>query len=146
MPSRALLGVEDAAGWSIKVMSVFAQVAILVALFIAAVFLYVRMDRWIQERYDATETGLVGGLPMSAMYRRLFLTLRVMPPIAVLAISLGFLGFGWILLAEAIDNESAKLLAYLGALVALVTALGWLILTPFMYVHLTARVRQAEAD
>ena len=55
-------------------MSVFNEVAILFALFIAAAFLYVRMGRWIQERYDATETGLVGGVPMSAMYRRLFLS------------------------------------------------------------------------
>jgi hypothetical protein len=129
-----------------EVMSGFTELAILVALFIAAVFLYVRMDRWIQERYDAVETGLIGGVPMSAMYRRLYLNLRVMLPSAVLVISLGFLGFGWILLAEAIDSESARLLAYVGALVAAVTAFGWLVLTPFMYVHLASRVRQAEAD
>jgi hypothetical protein len=127
-------------------MSEITELAILVALFIAAVCLYVRLDAWIQERWDAVETGLVGGVPMSPRYRRLILTARAKLQMTVLVVSVGFLAFGWMLLADAMDSESAKLLAYLGTFVAAVTALGWLILAPFVYAYLASRVRQAEAD
>ena len=127
-------------------MSDLNEIALVVALFIAATFLYFSMDRWVQERYDAAETGLAGGVPVSQGFRRLLLTTRVMPALATVVIVMGFLGVGWMFIGEAIDSESAKLLAYLAAFVASVTAFGWLVVGPFVYAHLASRVRQAEAD
>jgi hypothetical protein len=127
-------------------MSDLTEVALVVALFIAASFLYFSMNRWVQERYDAVETGLAGGAPMSTGFRRLQLTTQVMPSIATVVIIMGFLGVGWVFIGEATDSEGAKLLAYLAAFVASLTAFGWLVVGPFVYAHLVSRTRQAEAD
>ncbi len=127
-------------------MSDLTEVALVVALFIAATFLYLSMNRWVQERYDAVETGLIRGVPMSPDFRRLQLTTQVMPALATVVVVMGLLAIGWMLTAEAIDSESAKLLAYLAAFVASTTAFGWLVVGPFVYAHLVSRTRQAEAD
>jgi hypothetical protein len=69
-----------------------------------------------------------------------------MPALATVVVVMGLLAIGWMLTAEAIDSESAKLLAYLAAFVASTTAFGWLVVGPFVYAHLVSRTRQAEAD
>lgn len=125
-------------------MSDFTEVAILVALFIAGIYVYILMERLAQERYDATETGVIGGVPMSAKYRRFYLTVRVMPATAAVVINVAFLAMGWWLLAEAVDSENARRLAYLGTFLASVVAFAWLIVAPFLYAHLASRVREAE--
>ena len=127
-------------------MSDLTEVALVFTLFVAAAFLYLSMDRWVHEGYEVVESGLVRGAPMSPEFRRMLLAVRVMPAVAVVVIVMGFLAIGWMFTAEAINNESAKLLAYLGAFVASTTAFGWLVVAPFSYAHLARRVRQAEAD
>jgi hypothetical protein len=66
-------------------MSNFTELAILVALVIAAAVVYVLMDRLIQNHYDAAETGITRGVPMSVQYRRLLLTTRLVPAIGTTA-------------------------------------------------------------
>jgi hypothetical protein len=127
-------------------MSNFTELAILVALVIAAAVVYVLMDRLIQNHYDAAETGITRGVPMSVQYRRLLLTTRLVPAIAVFVAFLVLIAIGWMLLANGTNDEDVKFFAHLGTFMFSIGAFGWLAIAPFVIVHLARRVRQAEAD
>jgi hypothetical protein len=129
-----------------EVMSGFTELAILVALFIAAAVVYILMDRLIQNHYDAAETGIARGVSVSVRYRRLLVGTRLVPAIVVLVSFLLLVAIGWVLLADGASDENAEFFAYLGTFMFSIGAFGWLAIGPFMVVHLARRVRQAEAD
>jgi hypothetical protein len=57
-----------------------------------------------------------------------------------------FMAAVWILIAQSIVIEEARLVSYGFAFVDLGSALGWFLLSPFWYIELRSTLRQAEAD
>jgi len=146
MPSRAVFECRGAADGRMEVMSGFTELAIMVALFIAAAVVYILMDRLIQNHCDAAETGIARGVSVSIQYRRLLVGTRLVPAIVVLVSFLVLVAIGWMQLANGTNNENVKFFAHLGTFMFSIGAFGWLAIGPFMVVHLARRVRQAEPD
>jgi hypothetical protein len=121
-------------------------IALIMGLFIAAMLVYVLLDRTYQNRLDAVASGFVQGVRAPAGYRELLLYTRLLPFVSVVVSPLLFCGIGWIMLAEEIADQGVRLLAYLAVFVVACAAVGWLSLCTVQFLYFRRLLRQAESN
>ena len=112
---------------------------------VPGMFLYLFLDRTYQNRMDAVATGFVNGVRVSAAYRVLLLYSRMVPIILLAVTCFVLWGVGFLLLARAVTDDDVRLLAYMGAFINAVAALGWLFIGGAQVVYCRSTLRQAEA-
>jgi predicted secreted protein len=127
-------------------MSNFYAIGLIMALFIAAGFVYVYLDRTLQDRYDAIATGVIRGVPVTVEYRQLLLYTRLLPAIVVVVSMLSFWALGCLLLARNTSGEEVRLFGYLAAFIISWGVVGWIVLGGAVFFHLRSMSLQAEAD
>jgi predicted secreted protein len=127
-------------------MSDFYAVALIMALFVPSCFVYVYLDRTLQDRYDAIATGVVRGVQVTGKYRQLLLYTRLLPAILVVVTIMSFWALGFLMLAENAGAEEARLFGYLAAFLVGWGVVGWIVLGGAVFFHLRSVSLQAEID
>jgi len=127
-------------------MSNLYPIGLLVALAIVAMFVYSYLDRKVRLEANPIVTGFIQGVSVSMKHRSLLLNTRWLPSVTAVVAYQSGMALGWLLIGRNASDEEVRLFAYLVAFLAGITALGWIFLAPFWYLHLASVLRQAEAD
>jgi len=127
-------------------MSDFNAVAVITAVILVDVFVYLYLDRWLEERVDTIVTGVVRGAPVPIEHRWTLLQLRLVFLLAMQIVLQGIVSLSLLLLGRYVNTEEVALLAYLGSFFAFTAVLGWTVMGPVLYFRLAKTLRQAEAD
>jgi hypothetical protein len=127
-------------------MSDFSAVAVIIALLLVDVFVYLYLERWFEERVDTIVTGVIRGVPVPIEHRWMLLQTRLVFLAAILILMQGMGSLGMLLLGRSVSTEEVALFAYLGSFFAFTAVVGWLLVIPFWFFRLARLLRQAEAD
>ena len=145
MPSRAVSR-DQHATMGIGHMSDTTGIVLIAAYFFPGVYIYFLLDRMIKDRENEIVTGVVRGVDVSIVYRRL--SLYTYWATVVIA-RLGFLPpliLAYLVTAEKVDDEGVKLLAYVAAFYTAIGLLAAMALAVMGYVHCVSVLRRAEAN
>jgi predicted secreted protein len=121
-------------------------IELLVALFFASIFVYAYLDSMVRLEANPVVTGVIQGVPISAKYRRLLLHSRWVGSVAVTIAYLCTVAMGFALTGMDIDAEKPRLFAWMGAFLAALAAMSWILQAPGSYLHLRSMLRQTEAS
>jgi hypothetical protein len=127
-------------------MSDFSAVAAITAVILVDVFVYLYLDRWIQERVGTIVTGTIQGIQVSVEHRWMVLQTQSVFLVAILILLQGSVSLGLLLLGRSVSTEEVALFAYLNSFFAFTAVLGWAAIAPFWFSRLARLLRQAEAD
>jgi hypothetical protein len=109
-------------------MSDFAALSAISLLFVLGTSVFFYLSNKTNDLGYQILTGVVGGAPIPAK-QRLFMLYNHWAPYGSGVVSVGvFLTFAQLQFATHAGNENVKLLAYMAAFLAAVSALGWLVL------------------
>lgn len=117
-------------------MSTFAALGMLVALFVANVFLLVVLDRWIDAAVETIVTGVVRGIRIPMAHRRRLLQANFLTTMSGYIAAEAVLVVGWILMGRHAAHEEVRLLAYLFAFPNAVAVGSLLLHLPIYYRYL----------
>jgi hypothetical protein len=126
-------------------MSSFVEVGMLMALFVANVFLIVVMDRWLDAIAKTIVTGVVRGVQVPMAHRRRLLQVNFLTTMSGYCGAQAVLVIGWIVIARQTAHEDVRLVAYLFGFPNAVGVASWLFALPVYYRHLRELLRHAEA-
>ena len=127
-------------------MSNFVAMGVIVALFIANVFLVVTLDRWVHEIVETIVTGVVRGVQVPIIYRRRILQVNFLTTTSGIFAANAALTIGWIVMGRSATDEEAKWVAYLFAFPNAMGAAGWFFAFLLYYRHLAGILREAEDE
>jgi hypothetical protein len=143
MPSRAASRLSKQ--WEIF-MEGFTTMALVFGFGLVNAFLYILMDKWVEDRADAVAGGVARGIPLSIQHRWWNLQIRFVICAGTVTTGLGFLAAGWFMIGRNASLEDARWFAYTAAFINLVGVFGWSVICPIWYRRLQSLLRQAEAD
>jgi predicted secreted protein len=127
-------------------MSSFTEVVLITAVFSPGMYIYLLLDRMRKDRENEIVTGVVRGVGVSTLYRRISLysywATAVCVQLGYTLISI----IAFLVMAENVDDEGAKLVAYMFAFFSAIGLLGAMALAVMGYIHCVSVLRQAEAD
>lgn len=127
-------------------MSEFTEVAILVALFIAAAFVFMIITKMTNDLGDQIVTGFILDHPISIERRWLMLYSRWIA-YAMTAVAVPFfLALAAAMMADHVGHADSRLLAYLAAFCLSIASCTWLILGSVHFMSYRRLLRQAKAD
>lgn len=126
-------------------MSDVEAIGLITGVILVGVFLYLYVDKWLEERVDTIVTGVVRGVVVSIEHRRMLLQTRLKFLVIIQIFLQALVSLGLWLLAGAVSNEGAALYAYLGSFFFFSAVLGWSVLFPSWYRYLARVLRQAES-
>jgi hypothetical protein len=127
-------------------MSSFTEVVLITAVTSPGMYIYLLLDRMIKDRESEIVTGIVRGVTVSTVYRRFSLyTYWAAPVIIRLGYTLVWI-IAFLVMAENVDDEGAKLVAYVFTFFSAIGLLSAMALAVMGYIHCVSVLRQAEAD
>jgi phage shock protein PspC (stress-responsive transcriptional regulator) len=127
-------------------MSDLAAIVLIMVIGLAHFYVFILLDRMRKERENEIITGVIGGVAVSTRYRWLSLyTSWISPATMQLGISV-LMVIVYLVMAENVDDEGVRLVAYSVAFFGSIGVLGSLMMSALGYVHLASVVRQAESD
>ena len=109
-------------------------------------FLYMLMDKWVEDRADAVASGVSRGVPLSIRHRWWNLQIRFVICAGTATTMLGMFAAGWFMIGRNASLEDARWFAYTAAFINLVGVLGWSVNWPLLYSSQRSVLREAEAD
>jgi len=124
----------------------FNAIGLTVGLILVNAFVFISMDKWVQDRSDSIASGMIRGVPVSIKHRRYLLQTRFLIHGPTLITIEGLLVAAWVFAGQHATVEELRLLAYLAAFVNATGAVGWTLLFPFWYFHLASLLRETGAD
>ena len=108
----------------------------LVALFIANVFLIVVLDRWLDALAETIVTGVVRGVRVPMAHRRRLLQVNFLTTTSGTLGAEAMIAIGWIVMGRHAAHEEVRLVAYLFAFPNAVGVGSWLFAFLVYYRHL----------
>jgi len=99
----------------------------------------------INKRGDEALSGVVRGVPVSLRTRQLMLFTHYMPLCVFLATYVLVAGIGLFGLARAAEDEIARAVGYMGAVMCFSGSVVWIGLGGAWFLHTWAELRQAKA-
>jgi len=127
-------------------MSDFSTAGVTLALALLSLSVYVYVDKWVRMQCDAVVAGTVRGVAVSPAYRRSIVFVRWFLVGGAQTLWQGAVSIAWWVFARNVGVEEVRLFAYMVSFMFLGTAVTWLVYMPIWYSHLSAVLRQAEAD
>ncbi len=127
-------------------MSNLTAVALMAAVVLLHLYLFLSMDRMRKERQDQIVSGVIQGAPVSITSRWIMLYTSWMTPISLLLGTQVVMDVVYLNMADTVSTEGLRLLAYVFFIWSSVGALAYLVMAPLWFVHLRFILRQAEAD
>jgi hypothetical protein len=129
-----------------EAMSSFTEVVLITAVFSPGMYIYLLLDRMIKDRESEIVTGIVRGVAVSTVYRR-FSLYTYWAAAVIVRVGYTFVSIiAFLVMAENVDDEGAKLVAYMFAFFSAIGLLGAMALAVMGYIHCVSALRQAEAD
>lgn len=126
-------------------MSTTNGLALIAAFYLPGVYIYHMFERRIMDRENEIVTGVVRGVRVSTVHRRW----SIYAYWATAQISqfayLGPLIFAYLVVAENVDDEGVKLVAYMAVFMSVIGLLGTVAHAAAGYVRCASALRQAEA-
>jgi predicted secreted protein len=129
-----------------EAMSSFTEVVLITAAYSPGMYIYLLLDRMRKDRENEIVTGVVRGVGVSTLYRRISLySYWATAAIIQMGYTLSWI-IAFLVMAENVDDEGAKLVAYVFTFFSAIGLLGAMSLAVMGYVHCVSVLRQAEAD
>ena len=126
-------------------MSDFIAVGLITAVILVDLFVYILLDRWVEEGIDKIVTGVALGVALPIEHRRMLLHGRFVFRGVLQIFQLALVSLAVWQLGSFATNEQVAVLAYLCSFMAFCGALGWSVLFPVWYFSLARLLRETEA-
>jgi len=127
-------------------MSDFAALSAISLLFVLATFLFFYLSNKTNDVGAQIFTGVIDGTPIPTEQRLFMLHNHWAPYVSGVVSADVFCGVAQMQFASQASDANIKLLAYMAAFLAAVSAIGWLILGTTAFFRYLSVLRQAEAD
>lgn len=127
-------------------MSDLQAIGLITAVILFGLFLYLYLDKWLEERVDTIVTGVVRGVTVSFEHRRMLLQTRLKFLVVIQIFLQTLVCLALWLLGRTVRTDAVALYAYLGSFFFFTGALAWSVLFPSWYRYLTRVLQRAEAD
>jgi len=127
-------------------MSIFVALGMVMALFVANVFLIVVLDRWLDALAETIVTGVVRGIPIPMTHRRRLLQVNFLTTASGTLGAEAVISIAWIVMGRHAAHEEVRLVAYLCAFPNAVAVGSWLFALPVYYRHLREILGNAEVS
>lgn len=127
-------------------MSTFLAAALILALFIANVFMMIACDRWVERIANTIITGVERGVSLPLAHRTRLLQVNLLTTTSgVLAAEAG-VGIGWIVLGRNAPTDDLMWVCYLFAFMGLLAVFAWLVTMPLNFRHLSGMLEQGDVS
>lgn len=127
-------------------MSTFLAAALILALFIANVFMNIAADRWVERIANTIITGVERGVSLPMVHRERMLQGNFLTTTSgVLAAEAG-VGIGWIVIGRNAPTDDLMWVSYLFAFMDLLAVFAWLVALPLYFRHLSGILTQSRVS